>query len=335
MLFRQQRAPTTEKHLKKFDETVEREAQLDYEIQQLEQQIATIKRERAAEGPQVKAIGEKAGTLATELRAVLETSMEWQASIDEAKKEKAALIESLSTNHQQIQEMNHIITNLRAQVVQSPERLKQRIVDMGLNAEAERANLQTADNKVRTLQAKLDQLANIERDIRELLEAARILDAEMDRLKLANDQLRERQKEIDKKAIESRELETQHEQLVRQLENAKDRLERAKKHGQEKREASSQKMERLMAQYEEIAAERKEKEREQQSLLKETQQLETKIAEYIKEQQAEINQLLAENSELRQAVIDYMDTLSTKLALKLPSANGPRKQKVRRKKSRV
>jgi hypothetical protein len=43
MLFRQQMAPTTEKHLKRFDEAVERESQLDYELEEKKQRIKELK----------------------------------------------------------------------------------------------------------------------------------------------------------------------------------------------------------------------------------------------------------------------------------------------------
>ena len=70
------------------------------------------------------------------------------------------------------------IGRVRSRIVQSPDRIKRSIITMGSTAAEDKRTVAMNEAKIRDLQAKINALLNIEKDVRSCVEGLRSIEKE-------------------------------------------------------------------------------------------------------------------------------------------------------------
>ena len=105
--------------------------------------------------------------------------------------------------------MNTITENIsrtRSRIVQSPERIKRDIHNMGNSAAEEKRTVAANEAKTRDLQTKITALLNIEKDVRSCVEQLQTIEKEMRALDGAQKELGDLRDSLDRKKGERAEL---------------------------------------------------------------------------------------------------------------------------------
>jgi kinetochore protein Nuf2 len=207
------------------------------------------------------------------------------------------------------------ITRTRSRIVQSPERIKRRIVSLGDSAIEDKRTVAMLEAKGRDLQAKIGVLLGIEKvrlphivqwnsaplaflglqDVRGCVEQLQSIEKEVAMLETSEKELADLKDHLDNKKIEKSELSLKQEvgvlitpflrynhvfpyqRVHKQFSNAQDKLDRAQRHAEEKRLTSQKTIEKLQKEYDEMAIERKENDKEVEVLRGEAEEIETKV----------------------------------------------------------
>jgi len=95
---------------------------------------------------------------------------------------------------------------LQTRIVDNPEKLKQRIAEMGANLQNEKTNIVALEKKMRDLQAKLDMLDTIEQDLLPCISSLKECEDEMRRRDEGLKKVQEDKERIDRKNTILRDL---------------------------------------------------------------------------------------------------------------------------------
>ncbi|KAK2467107.1 hypothetical protein APHAL10511_001365 [Amanita phalloides] len=257
------------------------------------------------------------------LRAKMFATKEFQTAavqdVEKLKAEKTALIKRREGLHGEITSISDAISHTRSRVVQSPERIKRTISTMAATAIEEKKIVTMHESKVRDLQAKVNMLIGIEKDIRSSFEQYQTIEKEVRLLEVSGKELAELRDQLDDKTIERNELRLKQERVGKQLSNAHEKLERAQKHAEDKKLANQRTIERLQREYDEMVIERRDNDKQLEELRREADSIEAKMVEHLRNSETEINELLAEYWKLRHETDIYMETLANKLNMKVVS----------------
>ncbi|KZO95238.1 hypothetical protein CALVIDRAFT_555915 [Calocera viscosa TUFC12733] len=319
--FKQERNPIFEEIQHDVEEVLNRRVMVDTDLAREQARLDDLRRQREENIPRIQAMKERNDGHRRQLRQLHKTQTNTTNEIASLKEEKKKLSERLSNVQYESHTASLANDTQKSRIVQSPERLKRTIVDMGNHAAQERQQLAQLEAKARELQVRLEHLVMLEQDVRGCNEVLQQVEQELVRLDEADRRLDQVRAEMEKKSTESRELETNNEQLNRQLMNAQEKLTRAINTAQEKRRGAQAKMDMLREEYEEIAHEREEKEKLMVGKRREVEVLEGRIAEHLATNQAELKALLEEYFHLRDKVAEYQTQLTAKLGLDFRADN--------------
>ncbi|KAF8964092.1 Nuf2 family-domain-containing protein [Flammula alnicola] len=219
----------------------------------------------------------------------------------------------------EIKSVEDAITRTRARIVQSPERIKKTISIMSTTAMEDKKTVAMHEAKARDLQAKINALHNIEKDVRGCIEQIQTIEREVQSLEVSQKDLAQLRDLLDEKVIERNELRLRQERVNDQLANSKLKLERAQKHAEDKKLSSQKTIERLQQEYDEMVVERRENDKQIEEVRGEANKVEANTNEHLKKSEAELNELLAEYWKLRHETDVYMETLANKLNMRVIS----------------
>ena len=94
------------------------------------------------------------------------------------------------------------IGRVRSRIVQSPDRIKRSIITMGSTAAEDKRTVAMNEAKIRDLQAKINALLNIEKDVRSCVEGLRSIEKETRALEEHKKELSDFKEQLSKKTAD-------------------------------------------------------------------------------------------------------------------------------------
>ncbi|KAF9001985.1 Nuf2 family-domain-containing protein [Cyathus striatus] len=304
------------------------------QLSQLQRAIHEIKAKMAEDEPKCEELRKVNDAMFAKLIFTKDIQQSAVHEVENLKEEKNTLIKRKELINDEITSISDAISRTRSRIVQSPERIKRTITTMSVTAIEDKKMLALQEAKTRDLQAKINTLLNVEKDVRGCVEQLQTIEKEVRSLQDIQKDLSELKDHLDEKNIERSELQLRYERVEKQLANAYDKLERAQKHAEDKKLGSQRTIERLQREYDEMVVERRDNDRQVEELRAEANAVEAKMSEHLKKNEGELNELLAEYWRLRHETgkygtfsnawwlhfswLDvYMETLANKLNMRV------------------
>ncbi|KAJ7231452.1 Nuf2 family-domain-containing protein [Mycena haematopus] len=309
--------PFVKKLRDRSDEIIAERDRISRRLTGITQEIDVMKAKMAEDEPRCEQLREENATLRAKMFATKEFQMASVQEVENLKAEKTTLIGRKEVLNAEIASMSEAMARTRSRIVQSPERIKRTIMQMSSTTVEDKQTIALHEAKARDLQAKINALSNIEKDVRGCIEQLQTIEKEVHSLQESQKELHELKDFCESKQIERKELHLRHERVQKQLSNAHEKLDRAQRHAEDRKAASQKTIERLQRQYDEMVIERRDNDKQVEELREEGSKLETEMAEHLKANETELNQLLAEYWKLRHDTDLYMETLANKLNMKV------------------
>ncbi|CCM06381.1 uncharacterized protein FIBRA_08640 [Fibroporia radiculosa] len=271
------------------------------EVIEVHQRVNAIKEKRAEDEPKCEVLRQENTSMTEQLVKYKETQLSLLKDLESLRQDIEAILQSKEDVNKESALISDAVSRTRSRIVQSPERIKRKIVTMGTTATEDKRTVATHETKIRDLQTKIAALLNIEKasDVRSCVEQLQVIEKETNALDASQKELTDLRDQLDQKKGERNELQMKRERVYKQLSNAQEKLERAQRHAEDKRLASQQTIERLQREYEEMAVERRDNDKQVEELRAEADEIERKMADHLKKNQAELNELLTEYWRLR------------------------------------
>ncbi|KAG6811487.1 hypothetical protein H0H92_007179 [Tricholoma furcatifolium] len=293
--------------------------QISDQLAELERDIGALKAKIAEDEPRCEQLRNENNALRGKMIATKEFQTVAVQEVEKLKAEKNALVKRKEALNGEIASISDAVTRTRSRIVQSPERIKRTITTMSSTAVEDKRAVAMQEAKARDLQAKINALLNIEKDVRGCIEQLQTIEKEVRALQASQKELADLRDHLDVKNIERNELKLRRQRVEKQLSNAHEKLERAQRHAEEKKATSQRTIERLKQEYAQMADERRDNDKHVEELRAEANEVEKKMAEQIKKGEIEHNELLAEYWKLRHETDVYMETLANKLNMRVTS----------------
>ncbi|KAJ8514657.1 hypothetical protein ONZ45_g7837 [Pleurotus djamor] len=283
------------------------------ELADVRAKVDVLKAKIAEDEPRCDQLRKENAALRAKMLATKELQTAAMQEGEKLKAEKTGLIRRKEGLNNEISRVSESINRTRSRIVQSPERIKRSIVIMGSTAQEDRKTLSALDAKVRDLQAKINALLNIEKELRSCIEQLQVIEREMGSLQASQKELADLRDHLEMKHIERSELTLRQERVEKQFTNAREKLERAQRYTEEKKAISQKTIERLQREYDDMAVERRDNDRQVEEYRLEAESIRLKKSEHLKQSQSKLNDLLTEYWKLRHETDVYMETLANKL----------------------
>ncbi|KAF8892658.1 Nuf2 family-domain-containing protein [Infundibulicybe gibba] len=237
----------------------------------IRQKIKAMEDKIAEDEPRCRALKEENVALRAKLYQTKEHQKTTVEAVEALKAEKNALIKRKEALNGEIASLSDAISRTRSRIVQSPERIKRTISVMGTTAAEDKRTVAMHDNKVRDLQAKINSLADIERDVRGCVEQLQTVEKKLG----SSVPPKKKVSFPSTPAVRAIRL-TPLQRVQKQLSNAHEKLERAQRHAEDKKQASQRTIDRLQREYDEMAVERRDNDKQVEELREEANQVEAK-----------------------------------------------------------
>ncbi|KAK7689176.1 hypothetical protein QCA50_007867 [Cerrena zonata] len=296
----------------------ERERTIDKRAE-AEKRLTTIKAKMAEDEPACEKYRIENEQITAYLMSCKEKQLDLLATIKALKEEKNKHIQRKEAIHAEMDALTDNIGRVRSRIVQSPDRIKRNIITMGSTASEDKKTVAMNETKIRDLQAKINALLNIEKDVRSCVEGLRSIEKEIRALEEHKKELSDFKDQLSKKTADYNDLISQRDRAHMQLSKAEEKMARAQKHATDKRTASQQTLERLKQDYEKMALERQDNDKNVEQMRLQADEIEHEMADHLKRSQGELNELLTEYWTLRHATEVYMEMLANKLGMQVTS----------------
>ncbi|THH11642.1 hypothetical protein EW145_g515 [Phellinidium pouzarii] len=250
---------------------------MEQSVTELKQKIAEVKKQREADEPRCRALREENAQIGKVIIAIQNAKAEVSKEVDARKKDKSILSRQRENIVRDIELVTTSINSTRSRIVQSPDRIKKHISEMGLMAQDERMIIAAADAKSRELKIKLDALNVFEQDMKKLIDDLRMIQSESIQVDNIQHKLTTFRDELDRKLIMREQLLGRADRAKRQMRNAEDKLVRAQQHAEDRRGKSEEEIARLKRDYEEMSEERRENDKQVEETKQDANELERKV----------------------------------------------------------
>lgn len=295
---------------------VERD-QVSEQLSEIERSIDTMKAKIAEDEPRCEQLRNENSALRAKMIATKEFQMAAVQEVEKLKADKNALIKRKEALNGEIASVSEAMTRTRSRIVQSPDRIKRTITTMSSAAIEDKKTVTMHEAKARELQAKINALLIVEKDIRSCIEQLQTIEKEIGALHFREKEFADLRDQLYGKTIDRNELKLRRERVEKQLSNAHDKLERAQRHAEDKKSANQRTIDRLQREYDEMSIERRDNDRQVEELRADANRVEEKMVLHMKISEGELNELLAEYWKLRHETDVYMETLANKLNMRV------------------
>ncbi|KAF9653021.1 hypothetical protein BDM02DRAFT_3265678 [Thelephora ganbajun] len=280
---------------------------------EVQQKVSEIKAKYEELEPRCEALKTENAQGKVKLLMLKELHNKLTKESEQIKQEKAEQRQRKDVILNEMSVLSDAVLSTRSRIVQSPERIKRNILTLGATALEDKKIVSTNEAKTRDLQAKINILIQVEKDVRACTEALQAMQKEKGALEASIKDLTDGKDVLEEKKTTKNELTLKRERVRKQLFNAQEKLDRAVRHAQEKRSASQQTIERLQAEYEEMVAERRDNDKEVEEYNVQEREVQKTMIQHIKQSEIELNELLTEYWKLRHEADLYMEIMSNKL----------------------
>ncbi|EOR01012.1 SUMO-conjugating enzyme ubc9 [Wallemia ichthyophaga EXF-994] len=289
--FKQERQATVDGVAARSEALKERRGELAGENERLRSATAQLREQRAQDEPQAKQARVEMEQALSELSRLKQHQTVLASEIDKLKNHKGELNKAI-THYQSLlhnaQQIGHTST---ARLVQSPDRQKRAIADMGDELAAERAAEAGLEKRTKDLKIRLEYMDSFNNDIQACIAVLNVIEVEQGRVDGAYRHSAHLRDGIDQKQKDHTALSVRFQQLSRQVDNARERLERTQRTATEKREAIRAQMAAFRSEHEVISTERTERRKEYEGKLERNSKLEQDTRELELSHEQEMNAL--------------------------------------------
>ncbi|KAL0042016.1 hypothetical protein WJX77_000793 [Trebouxia sp. C0004] len=234
---------------------LEETAELEELNMTLTAEVGKLEAERAAEEPAVSQLEAETQQVFQENQQLNKQSTLLSNDVRTLKQQNNALADEASSAKFKLVDAQQEQLKLKGQIVESPERLQARLEELAGGVEKERALVMDAERRSRDLQARMDHIAKVEKEVVKAIKQMEEVEVEVKKKKEVSSRVKQLRKQVNANQAELQELEATEQHLKRQQASLTDRLSRLENQSALKREAAVSAVEEQLKEREAIEAE--------------------------------------------------------------------------------
>ncbi|KAA8495536.1 putative kinetochore protein nuf2 [Porphyridium purpureum] len=303
--FREERLVRFQELAVKSDGIQERKVQLEQENASLKARLETLLRERRAHEPEVNELQESIRTHITEMSHLSSQQAVLQNEIQELKTAVAEISDKLAETKLTLLNELQEKSRLQAQIVQSPDRVRQEIEFMQEQIDEESANVSSVEQRSRALEKRSEALEQCEDELRELLKIMEDCEREMERLKNIQKETKEQRSRILEQENERHALDLSEAHIARQISSIEDRVVKVQQQARERRTGAKTMLQQLRVDLDEAARDKRGMAEKAEANWQVTQETQIKIRELKESHIENVTALTNKYHTLEQSVLRY------------------------------
>jgi len=207
-------------------------------------------------------------------------------------------------------------SGLRAQLVQSPDRMKRELSNKENSLEEESKFTQALETQGRSLTEKVDKIKKVQNDLAQVMGTLNQCEEQLDKTRVAQKDSRELQKRVQEQRNKLREIEMNMTVNEKQLHYAQQRFESSEEHGRSRVEDSQKELRRAMEGKAKAEQEVFEAEKRCNSIEDETRRIQLNAAELLRACHDEKIAVSKKLASLEQSVLEYSHNITSAIAAK-------------------
>ncbi|DBA85310.1 hypothetical protein WJX79_007297 [Trebouxia sp. C0005] len=293
---------------------LEETAELEELNMRLTAEVSKLEAERAAEEPAVSQLEAETQQVYQENQQLNKQSTLLNNDVRTLKQQNNALADEASSAKFKLVDAQQEQLKLKGQIVESPERLQARLEELAGGVEKERALVTDAERRSRDLQARMDTIAKVEKEVVKAIRQMEEVEIEVKKKKEVSSRVKQLRKQVNANQAELQQLEATEQHLKRQQASLTDRLSRLDNQSALKREAAVSAVEEQLKEREAIEAENaaaRAKTAENEAMMR---TLRERMKEVQSNHDAQVSIVLEKYQSLRQQVQQYHELLEAATA---------------------
>ncbi|KAK9816471.1 hypothetical protein WJX72_000700 [[Myrmecia] bisecta] len=272
---------------------------------QLMSELRRLQAERASEEPDVARLEADIHEVYTENQQLNKQQATLNSEVRAMKQQTNVLADEAADLKFKLANARQEGDQLRSLIVESPEKLQAMLEEIQAAVERERSLVAEAERKARDLQARLDTVAKVEKEVQKAQRVMEEVESELAKKKAISRQVKELRSQISGEEQEALQLAATQQHLKRQQASLAERMQRLEQQAALKKEAAASCVEEQLRDKEAIEAENA----ATMAKLTENDAMMRALREKIKElqttQEVQISMVLDRYTSLRQQVAEY------------------------------
>eukprot|EP00164_Ancoracysta_twista_P005929 GFYU01008161.1.p1 GENE.GFYU01008161.1~~GFYU01008161.1.p1 ORF type:complete len:442 (+),score=188.44 GFYU01008161.1:63-1388(+) len=276
--FREDKLGRYQEFAEQQEELEEKREALSQKNEEVQSNLRAMQAQLKKEQPEVDALEAESQALVKELKSLHNLQNTIQEDVKGLKTNTAQVSDKIANDKFEIMTTKQDCEKMRSMIVQSPERLRKTISNLGDSLSHEKSAFAEAEKKQRELHSKLEALGKLEKDLTKATKGVDEVEVEMGKYKKLSKEAKGVQQAIENTASMIEELENKTQHLQRQVNSAEDKLGRTQKQRGMKEEAADVAVEAAMKQKEISDRDRQEVVNQTQANLQKASDIEQKTA---------------------------------------------------------
>jgi len=161
--FREEKVATFEQFVESTEALQNQKAEVDSKFEQLNAQLTQLRAQRKQEEPIIEELHAENEKMESQIRSLNQEQSSLKTKIHDMKHVRQEVTDKRDHDQFAILNLRAEISKLQSLVVRSPERVKKEISEMSSAYEADNTTLREMDDKLKTLQTKVDGLNKTEK----------------------------------------------------------------------------------------------------------------------------------------------------------------------------
>ncbi|KAF8334183.1 Nuf2 family-domain-containing protein [Cantharellus anzutake] len=230
------------------------------------------------------------------------------------KKERSDTLQQLTTERENLVRSNAAD---KGRIVKSPERVKQKNANLAESAEALKPQLGGVEASVKSNQAKIHALHDVQNDVKDATKDLQLLEKDLGNLRIRDQYHHERRSNLSEKKEELKSAGTKFQHAERQRQYTLDKLQRIRGTHEEKQEIARRKHEDLQVRHQRLVKLRDERHVEHHTQKEDMDRMAKEQDAFVTENQTEVDALSTEYYKMARMIANYMFDLDKELDLQV------------------
>jgi kinetochore protein Nuf2 len=252
--FREEKLVAYTELQEKHEELIDNRDRLRREHEELEKELARMTEEREAELPEVANVEAEVDILYGENQALNKQQASMSNELKSLKQEVNAMTEDAAQLSLKVSAVRGTQEDLKAQIVQSPHKIKAELEDLAGALELEKVTLSEAEKSSRDVASKLDAALKIEKEVAKVIAMMQDTTVEIKKKKEVSKRVKALRSHIASQEHELTQLEATNQHLNRQHASLMERIERVKAQCEIRKQAAQGRVEEQLRHREAIEA---------------------------------------------------------------------------------
>ena len=252
--FREEKLVAYTELQEKHEELIDRRDQLQKEQEELQKELDRMIHERDSELPEVASVDADIDMVYAENQSLNKQQASLSNQVKSLKQEVTTMTEDASQLKLQVSTARAAQEDLKAQIVQSPHKIKALLEDLAGSVQVEQATLAEAEKKARELASKLDAAMKIEKELSKVILTMHETDVEIKKKKEVSRRVKALRSTIAGQEHEITQLEATQQHLNRQHTSLMERIDRIKAQCDVRKQAAQGRVEEQLRHREAIEA---------------------------------------------------------------------------------